>query len=119
MKEFVLRMAPSTEKWNVARFNVPVNLSEWKKPLHTYRADELKPEDGKEEAAPPPPPKAPMKPRPFARPMYPRNVKNIPLHLDDSTKEHAYIGRINKAGESSNVFLLIQDVPLPFLFCSL
>ncbi len=48
--------------------------------------------------------------------MYPRNVKNIPLHLDDTGDAHTYVGRINKAGESSNTFLLIQNVHLAFSF---
>lgn len=107
MKEFVLRMASASEKWNVARFNVPVDLGAWNKPLRTYRADEIKPPE--EGAPPPPPPKTSTMRRPFSRPMYPRNVKNIPLHLDDTGDAHTYVGRINKAGESSNTFLLIQN----------
>jgi hypothetical protein len=114
MKEFVLRMASASEKWNVARFNVPVDLGAWNKPLRTYRADEIKPPE--EGAPPPPPPKTSTMRRPFSRPMYPRNVKNIPLHLDDTGDAHTYVGRINKAGESSNTFLLIQNVHLAFSF---
>lgn len=118
MKEFVLRKATSS-KWNVARFNVPVDLTQWKRPLRTFRADEIKPttDPAAPEAtatAPTPAPAAGAKQRPrnaFARPMYARNPKNIPLHLEDSDKEHAFIGRINKAaGDSSNFFLLVADV---------
>jgi len=116
MQEFVLRMASPIEKWNVARFNVPVDLNGWKKPLYAYRAEEPSPEDSEEKQnEEPPPPKGKRGSGGTSRAQSSSSsraamAKTLPLNIEDSTKEHAFIGRINRGGsESSNMFLLLQE----------
>ncbi len=107
LKEFVLRTADSNDKFHVARFNVPVDMNSWHRPLRAYRQDveaEIKEEAAAAaEAAPP---------RWAGRRTRIRgtSLKNMPLIFEDTAKEHSFEGRISKGGDTSTHFLFVVEV---------
>ncbi len=109
MKEFVLRTADSSDKFHVARFNVPVDLGSWHRPLRAYRQDveaEIKEEAAAAAAENPHPPRF----RERRTRIRGTALKNMPLAFEDSTKEHSFEGRISKGGDSSTHFLFVVEV---------